>query len=122
MPPKKIELTTTVKDLDHFLHFFNERNPKLVVIDLYPSWSGQCDAMMPFYKNLQTNVIDEFEKRIDIIHVDQDKIESLDIPELKTKSSRPKFILAHEGKIFFTTDGPNTSQLEDQIKKNVPYI
>jgi len=35
---------------------------------------------MPFYKNLQTNVIDEFEKRIDIILVDQEKIESLNIP------------------------------------------
>jgi thiol-disulfide isomerase/thioredoxin len=42
-----------------------------VVIDVHPAWSGPCDALMPFYKNLQTNVIDEFEKRIDIILVDQ---------------------------------------------------
>jgi len=71
MPPKKIELTTTIRDADHFLSIFNEKNPKLVVIDVHPAWSGACEALMPFYKNLQTNVIDEFEKRIDIILVDQ---------------------------------------------------
>lgn len=71
MPPKKIELTTTIKDADHFQNYFSEKNPKLVVIDIHPSWSGPCEALMPFYKNLQTSVIDEFEKRIDIILVDQ---------------------------------------------------
>lgn len=79
MPPKKIELTTVIRDLEHFQTIFNERNPKLVVIDVHPAWSGPCEALMPFYKNLQTNVIDEFEKRIDIILVDQEKIESLNI-------------------------------------------
>jgi thiol-disulfide isomerase/thioredoxin len=80
MPPKKIELTTTIRDVEHFQTIFNDRNPKLVVIDVHPTWSGPCEALMPFYKNLQTNVIDEFEKRIDIILVDQEKIESLNIP------------------------------------------
>jgi hypothetical protein len=60
MPPKKIELTTLIRDLEHFQSIFNERNPKLVVIDVHPAWSGPCEALMPFYKNLQTNVIDEF--------------------------------------------------------------
>lgn len=71
MPPKKVELTTTIRDADHFLHYYNDKHPKLVIIDVHPAWSGVCEALMPFYKNLQTNVIDEFEKRIDIILVDQ---------------------------------------------------
>jgi thiol-disulfide isomerase/thioredoxin len=71
MPPKKAELTTTIRDADHFQTFYNEKNPKLVIIDVHPTWSGTCEALIPFYKNLQTNVIDEFEKRIDIILVDQ---------------------------------------------------
>jgi thiol-disulfide isomerase/thioredoxin len=57
---KKIELTTVIKDVDHFQTYFNERNPKLLIIDVHPTWSGACDALIPFYKNLQTNVIDEF--------------------------------------------------------------
>ena len=71
MPPKKVELTTVIRDADHFMHYYNQRHPKLVIIDIHPTWSGTCEALMPFYKNLQTNVIDEFEKRIDIILVDQ---------------------------------------------------
>jgi hypothetical protein len=76
---------------------------------------------MPFYKNLQTNVIDEFEKRIDIILVDQEKIESLNIPEFQT-TCKPKIFITLQGKIIHTTNGPNTSELEDHVKKNVPYI
>jgi thiol-disulfide isomerase/thioredoxin len=121
MPPKKIELTTTIRDADHFLSYYTERNPKMVIIDVHPTWSGTCEALMPFYKNLQTNVIDEFEKRIDIILVDQEKIESLNIPEFQT-TCKPKIFITLQGKIIHTTNGPNTSELEDHVKKNVPYI
>lgn len=121
MPPKKIELTTTIRDADHFLSYYTERNPKMVIIDVHPAWSGTCEALMPFYKNLQTTVIDEFEKRIDIILVDQEKIESLNIPEFQA-TCKPKIFITLQGKIIHTTNGPNTSELEDHIKKNVPYI
>ena len=121
MPPKKIELTTTIRDADHFQHFFSERNPKLVIIDVHPAWSGTCEALMPFYKNLQTNVIDEFEKRIDIILVDQEKLESLNLPEFQA-TCKPKIFISMQGKIIHTVNGPNTSELEDFVKKNVPYI
>jgi hypothetical protein len=42
MPPKKIDLTTVIRDAEHFLTFFNEKNLKLVIIDVHPSWSGIC--------------------------------------------------------------------------------
>jgi len=84
-------------------------------------WSGHCEALMPFYKNLQTNIIDEFEKRVDIILLDQEKIESLNLPEFHS-TCKPKIIIALQGKIIFTANGPNTSELEDQVKKNVPYL
>jgi len=74
--PKKVELTTVVRDVEHFLSYYNEKNPKLLIIDVYPTWSGPCEALLPFYKNLQTNIIDEFEKRIDIILLAQEKVES----------------------------------------------
>jgi hypothetical protein len=118
---KKVELTTVIRDADHFLTYFNERNPKLLIIDVHPAWSGACEALIPFYKNLQTSVIDEFEKRIDIILVDQEKLESLSLPELHS-TSKPKIIIALQGKIIFTANGPNSTELEEHVKKNVPYI
>jgi thioredoxin 1 len=46
------------------LQVFSEHNKKLVIIDVHPAWCGSCEALMPCYKNLQTQVIDEFEKRV----------------------------------------------------------
>lgn len=88
---------------------------------MFPSWSGPCEALNPFYKNLQTNVIDEFERRVDIVLLAQEKVEALGIPELHS-TCKPKILIALQGKIIFTVNGPNTSELEEHVKKNVPYI
>lgn len=42
MPPKKVELTITIKDEEHFLQYFSETNRKLVIIDVHPAWCGHC--------------------------------------------------------------------------------
>jgi thiol-disulfide isomerase/thioredoxin len=105
---KKVELTTVIRDAEHFLNYFNERNQKLVIIDVFPSWSGHCEALMPFYKNLQTSVIDEFEKRVDILLLAQEKVESLNIPELRS-TCKPKILISLQGKFIHTVNGPNTS-------------
>ena len=118
---KKVELTTVIRDAEHFLTNFNERNPKLLIIDVFPSWSGPCEAMIPSYKNLQTSVIDEFERRVDIVLLAQEKVESLGIPELQS-TCKPKILIVLQGKIIFTVNGPNTSELEEHVKKNMPYI
>jgi thiol-disulfide isomerase/thioredoxin len=114
-------LTTVIRDSEHFLTYYSDKNPKLLIIDVHPTWSGACEALMPFYKNLQTSVIDEFEKRVDIILVDQEKIESLNLAEFRS-TSKPKIIIALQGKIIFTANGPNSTELEEHVKKNVPYI
>lgn len=122
MPPKKVELTVTIRDEEHFLNFFNENNKKLVIIDIHPSWCGPCEALMPTYKTLQTQVIDEFEKRVDIILVDQEKIANLNNDKFKS-NSRPRILLALEGRIVHEVlSGPNVSDLEENVKKFVPYI
>lgn len=110
-----------IRDFEHFLNYFNDKNLKLLIIDVHPAWSGHCEALISFYRNLQTNIIDEFEKHIDIILLDQEKIELLGIPELYF-TCHPKILIALQGKFLFSTIGPNTSKLEDHILKNVPYI
>lgn len=93
-----------------------------MIIDVHPAWCGHSEALMPCYKNLQTQVIDEFEKRVDIILVDQEKIEKLNNDKFKA-TSRPKILLALEGKIIHEVpNGPNISDLEENVKKFVPYI
>jgi hypothetical protein len=41
------------------------------VIDVHPAWSGPCEALFPMYKYFRDDGIVEFEKRMDIILVDQ---------------------------------------------------
>ena len=53
--------------------------------------------------------------------LDQEKVESLNIPELHS-TCKPKILIALQGKIIHVANGPNTSELEDNVKKNVPYI
>lgn len=108
MPPKKVELTTVIRDAEHFHTYYTEKNPKLLIIDVHPTWSGPCDALLPFYKNLQTTIIDEFERRVDIILLAQEKVESLNIPELSS-TCKPKILIVLQGKILHIAHGPNTS-------------
>lgn len=89
---------------------------------MHPAWCGPTEAMFPCYKNLQTTVVDEFEKRVDIILVDMEKLVALNNDHFKA-TSKPKILLALEGKIIYQVrDGPNIPDLEESVKKNVPYI
>lgn len=106
MPPKKIEIYTTIRDEEHFLQFYNENNKKLLIIDVHPAWSGPCEALYNTYKLLQTTVIDEFEKRVDILMVDQEKLVGLKNDKF-TATSRPKILLAIEGKILVEINDAN---------------
>mmetsp|Transcript_2689 Transcript_2689/g.364 ORF Transcript_2689/g.364 Transcript_2689/m.364 type:complete len:85 (+) Transcript_2689:55-309(+) len=71
---KAKEYWTYVKDEDHFNQFYNENNKKLVVCEIYPTWSGPCNLMFNTYKSLALN-IDDFDKRIDILLVKSEIIE-----------------------------------------------
>ena len=44
-----------------------------MVIDVHPTWCGPCEMMFPTFKMLQ-NTIDDFEKRVDILMLDYEKI------------------------------------------------
>ncbi|KRX06349.1 Thioredoxin-like fold [Pseudocohnilembus persalinus] len=53
---------------EEFEKYYNYDNKKLVVLEIYPSWSGPCEMMFPTYRYLGLNV-DDFEKRVDILLV-----------------------------------------------------
>ena len=58
---------------------------------------------------------------MEIIFVDQEKIESLNLPDFHS-TSKPKIMVTLQGRIIFTAHGPSSTELEEHIKKNVPYI
>lgn len=43
-------------------------------------------------------------------------------PAFEVNTTKPKIILALEGKIVHEIHGPNVSELEENVKKFVPYI
>jgi len=54
--------------------------------------------------------------------VDQEKIAHLNNEKFKA-TSRPRILLALEGRIIHeVSNGPNISDLEENVKKYVPYI
>lgn len=121
MPPKRAEPFQIIRDEEHFLQYFNENNKKLLVIDVHPTWSGPCEALYPLYRNFRDDGIVEFEKRVDIILVDQEKIANLKIDKL-VATCRPKLVLCLEGKILHEVNGANIPELDENVRKFVPYI
>jgi thiol-disulfide isomerase/thioredoxin len=42
-----------IRDEDHFMNFFNEKNKKLLIVDCYQAWCGPCEALNPAFKKLR---------------------------------------------------------------------
>ncbi len=102
------------------MNFFSEKNRKLLIVDCYQGWCGPCEAMNPAYKKLRDEGIDEFEKRVDIVLASCEKLDGLN--EKFKATCKPKLLLCLEGKIIHEINGPNISELEDNVRKYVPYI
>ncbi|KAL4506864.1 hypothetical protein ABPG72_001285 [Tetrahymena utriculariae] len=141
----KKEITTTVTNEDHFMSFYNENNKKLIVVDVYPGWSGPCTAMFPTYNQLMIS-IDDFEKRIDILLVNYYKsiftlphitliyqllqyyfVQKLDQDKLVNYKNdkfhatcQPKFLFIYEGKIIDEVVGTNIPVFIEKVNKYIP--
>ena len=103
------------------MNYFSENNKKLLIVDCYPTWCGPCEALNPCYKKLRDEVIDEFEKRVDVVLASQEKLEELNNDKFKV-TCKPKLLLCLEGKIIHEINGPNIPELEENVRKYVPYI
>lgn len=80
------------------------------------------------YKYFRDDGIVEFEKRMDIVLVDQverwfiqEKIANLKNDKF-VATCRPKLILSLEGKILHEINGANIPELDENVRKFVPYI
>ena len=118
MPPKK-DYYTTISSEEQFMSYFNSDNKKLVVCDVFPSWSGPCECLFPTYKNFALN-IDDFEKRVDIILLDQDYLEEYKNDRLRDPSCRPKILFFLEGAIIDEVLGANIPSLIDKVNRYIP--
>jgi hypothetical protein len=113
---QKEKITIRIADEAQFRNVYREDYPKLLLIDLHPSWVGPCDVMYNLYVQLAAS-IDDFRNRVDVLLVEHEKIPSFH-DELKAVSScRPKFLLAIHGKIIHTVSGPDLPLLEELVRK-----
>ena len=58
---------------------------------------------------------------MDIVLVDQEKIAGLKNDKF-VASSRPKIMLAMEGRIIVEINDANIPELDENVRKHVPYI
>jgi len=74
--------------------------------------------MYPLYKQLSTT-FDDFDKRVDIILLAQEKLIVYKDDKLRS-TCKPKFLLCMEGRIKEEIHGANLPELSDKISKLIP--
>lgn len=117
MPPKK-EFYKLIANEAEFEPYMEENYSKLLLIDLYVQWAGPCEAMKDFWKFLNnTTLIEDFDKRCDILQVEKKKSHHFDSYDIK---SRPKFLLVKAGRVIQEVNGPNCPMLLKTIMKYLP--
>eukprot|EP01016_Furgasonia_blochmanni_P052069 TRINITY_DN8263_c0_g5_i1.p1 TRINITY_DN8263_c0_g5~~TRINITY_DN8263_c0_g5_i1.p1 ORF type:complete len:126 (+),score=32.34 TRINITY_DN8263_c0_g5_i1:138-515(+) len=117
MPPKK-DVIAVIRDEEHFLQFYAETNKKLSVVDIHPSWCGGCEIMQSTFRKVATE-IDDFEKRMEFLSVDSEKVKGLFKNMVVT--CRPKFLFLLEGRIIDEVNGANTPEIMEKIHKHIPF-
>ncbi len=76
MPPKR-ELLKKIEDNESFEPYLDEDYNKLVLVDLYFTWSGPCEAMKEYYKGLNINITG-FADRCEILQVKHGDVKFFD--------------------------------------------
>lgn len=119
MPPRVVkEFLTVVRDEDHLSTLLGTDSNKLSVIDVYQSWCGPCSLVLPTLRSTCMK-IDEWDKRIQILQADVDKVGSL---REHQHSSKPKFLFYVGHKLTLTVDGLNVPQLLAAITRYLPSL
>ena len=85
--------------------------------------------MFPTFKMLQNN-IDDFEKRVDIlmldyekiVHYKNDKFSIFLMNKGREPSSKPRFVFFSEGRLIDEVIGANIPELSDKVYKHIPMV
>eukprot|EP00742_Colponemidia_sp_Colp-10_P002402 GILJ01002560.1.p1 GENE.GILJ01002560.1~~GILJ01002560.1.p1 ORF type:complete len:123 (-),score=20.63 GILJ01002560.1:219-587(-) len=117
MPPKK-ETQTFVSDVETWNSFISSTNHRLVVVDVFSSWCGPCEVMIPTFKNINLQ-LDESDARIQFLAADADKVPAV---KQHAGTSKPRFVFYKAGKVVGEIHGANAPAIVKFIMENVPAV
>merc|ERR1712166_951880 len=117
------EIILSVRDQEHFYELMGEENKKLVVIDLYLAWCGECIAMKENLKTLWFS-FDDPDSRLAFFkceksNIPEDVLTTLENGEL---SCKPRFVMYLEGEKKIEIAGPDFTVLEQACNKFIPSL
>eukprot|EP00744_Colponema_vietnamica_P003742 GILI01005684.1.p1 GENE.GILI01005684.1~~GILI01005684.1.p1 ORF type:complete len:121 (-),score=27.86 GILI01005684.1:507-869(-) len=115
MPPKQTVIHCT--EIDIWNQFMNSGSNKLTVVDVYTSWCGPCEVMVPIFKNIYL-LTDDADSRLQFLQIDSEKV-----PALKQfgGSSKPCFAFYLNGKLLpDVIRGANAPAITKFIKDHLP--
>lgn len=91
----------------------------MIVVDIFPHWSGPCELMNPTYKYLSQN-IDDFDKRIEFGQLEFEKLKLLKDDKKFQTICMPKFLFILKGKIEDEVNGANIPDFTEKVKRHIP--
>ncbi|CDJ39272.1 hypothetical protein, conserved [Eimeria tenella] len=93
-------------------------DPRLFVIDLYCSWCGPCNAVLPTLRDLLLT-LDGFRERCCFAAA-----AAAAVPELAAlgASATPKFLFFKDGTLLAQVLGANAPQLKQKIEELLPPL
>ncbi|KAL8435423.1 hypothetical protein Efla_005164 [Eimeria flavescens] len=93
-------------------------DPRLFIVDVFPSWCGPCKAVLPTLKSISTTM-ESFADRCCFVVAD-----AALVPELAAHgtSSMPKFLLYKDGAIVAEVVGANAPLLKQKIEDLAPAV
>ncbi|KAL8274631.1 hypothetical protein Esti_001460 [Eimeria stiedai] len=108
-----------ITDEAHFKHVVRAADdPRLFIVDVFPSWCGPCKAILPTLKSI-ASTMDSFTDRCCFVTAD-----AALVPELanQTSSSMPRFLLYKDGAMIAQVIGANAPLLMKKIEELAPPV
>eukprot|EP00930_Biecheleria_cincta_P003294 TRINITY_DN104218_c0_g1_i1.p1 TRINITY_DN104218_c0_g1~~TRINITY_DN104218_c0_g1_i1.p1 ORF type:complete len:127 (-),score=26.26 TRINITY_DN104218_c0_g1_i1:131-511(-) len=107
-------------DLDEFKALIGKEDDKrLHVVDIYTTWCGPCQSIVPTLKKLQVD-IDQFEDRCSVSQVDRSMMP--EYAERFPETSKPRFLFYRMGAEVCEIEGLKAPEILKTIEENLPVI
>ena len=120
---KQEEIVHRIQTMEHFEEIIAEGNNKVSVIDLHLEWCGPCMVIEPNFRALYFQ-IDNAPERVEFWTACEDIIPEHIIKTLAKGplSSKPRFLIWHQGKKAAEIDGCLLTDIEAKVFEVMPQL
>eukprot|EP00440_Ansanella_granifera_P075399 gb/GFBE01081825.1/.p1 GENE.gb/GFBE01081825.1/~~gb/GFBE01081825.1/.p1 ORF type:complete len:127 (+),score=48.37 gb/GFBE01081825.1/:1-381(+) len=98
---------------------YKEGCKKLHIVDVYTTWCGPCNSIVPTFKNMQIN-IQEFEDRCTITQID--RTANKEWEERFAETSKPRFLFFKGGEEVCEIEGLKAPEILKFIEETLPPL